>query len=91
MRGHKRPAMLLIIAKTGRVEKHNACPAGQTQEGDPAAEKQIHIFKKLFKKVLTEWNPGAILNKHSREGSKISRKAVFIYRGMEQPGSSSGS
>ena len=54
MRGHKRPAMLLIIAKTGRVEKHNACPAGQTQEGDPAAEKQIHIFLKLFKKVLTE-------------------------------------
>ena len=44
MRGHKRLAMLLIIAKTGRVEKRNACPAGQTQEGDPAAEKQIHIF-----------------------------------------------
>ena len=91
MRGHKRPAMLLIIAKTGRIEKHSARPAGQTAEGAPAAEANSNFFKKLFKKVLTEGHPGAILNKHSREGGKISRKAVFIYRGMEQPGSSSGS
>ena len=91
MRGHKRPAMLLIIAKTGRVEKHNACPAEQTQEVTRRQKSKSIFFKKLFKKVLTEWHPGAILNKHSREGNKISRKAVFIYRGMEQPGSSSGS